>query len=337
MTNKNVIDYLPEDRKIKGQKYCIVSVVGPNLKQKCDLYAIKVRGVADSEREAKQMCERIMKYDNKFDTYVTEVGRFFPLDISAEQVKSVEFLDTRLNALVKNYTENRIEADNQFSSRKQEMMDLAISEGKNQEILSSKPEHPIAVYSRMNDTSSHIKELQDQIKGLEQDHTLAEEKWNSTYSETERKEALEVLENKINEQKAELSEEHGEDVKVNKHELVLKATKEIEQTFEQETEKSFDDIQRELSGKLVQSLLSELPKLDEKINELSDTISIPGLSDVVIDILQEQKKVLLVKKSDLMSKLESLNTRDYINSMYPDSNNEQFLNDLGDLRVKPSS
>ena len=49
------IDYLFEDPPVSGQTYGLVSIVGPNLQQKCNVYGIKIRGVTDSLEKAKTM------------------------------------------------------------------------------------------------------------------------------------------------------------------------------------------------------------------------------------------------------------------------------------------
>jgi len=239
------IDYLPEDRKIRGQKYCLVSVVGPKYNQKCDVYAAKVRGVAATKDEADQMVKNIMNYDNKFDIYVTEIGKFFPLDVDPSQAKNVKHADERLNNLIKSYTENRLDADNQFNQRKQEMVEQAIREGKNQEEQANRPEHPIAVYSRMNDSEKHIQELQAQIKSLEQDRELAKAKWEETFTQEEREKALEVLEHKTRQEQQELEKEHGTQAAPQQH-TETKVIGEIVNEFENENTLGFEDIQKNL-------------------------------------------------------------------------------------------
>lgn len=310
------IDYLPTDRKVPGQKYCLVTVVGPKYNQKCDMYAVKVRGVAATKSEAEKMCQDIMKYDNKFDTYVTEVGLFFPIEIDPANAKNVVHANERLNSLVKSYTENRIEAENQFHIRKQQMMEEAIKEGKNQEELANRPEHPVSVYSRMNDSKTHIKELEAQIKALEQDHELAKEKWEGVYTQEERNEALGILENKVDQQTKELENEHGTDVNVNADQVTAQAIKEIEEKHEQETSLSFEEIQNNIRKQLTQNTLDELKKNDTQIKELTNTLEITSLGENSKRVLGEQLDALKEKRTKLVQDLQSQNTNDFINGSF---------------------
>jgi phosphoribosylformylglycinamidine (FGAM) synthase PurS component len=112
-----VIDYLSEDPEISGQKFALVSIVGPHMPQKCDVWGLKVRGVADSVAEAKQMTKRLMKFDNMYDIYTVSVGKFFPLNVEPYDVKDVEHNDEKLNELMKSYLKNREDANEHYHQR----------------------------------------------------------------------------------------------------------------------------------------------------------------------------------------------------------------------------
>lgn len=321
------IDYLPEDRAIRGQKYCLVSVVGPKFNQKCNMYATKVRGFASTKSEADQMVKNIMKYDDKFDIYVTEVGKFFPLDVDPSQAKNVQHADERLNSLLKSYTENRLDAENQFNTRKQELIEQAIREGKDQEELANRPEHPIAVYSRMNDSENHIKELQAQIKSLEQDHTLAKEKWEQTYTQEERDSALGTLDHKINQEKQELENEHGTEATINSQ-TETKVIQEITEEFEQNETLGFEEIQKNLEKAIVDNLLEDLKKTDCQLQELDDTLKL-NIGENTIKILQEQQETLVTRRKDLVQKLESQNSSVYLNNAFGTTAYDQVMTSGG--------
>ena len=89
---KKVIDYLIEDPIIPLQKYALVSIIGPKMPQKCDVWGLKIRGFAESELKARELSKKLMRMDNTCDVYTVEVGKFFPLDVeptdTIENVKS---------------------------------------------------------------------------------------------------------------------------------------------------------------------------------------------------------------------------------------------------------
>jgi hypothetical protein len=327
------IDYLPEDRKISGQKYCLISVVGPKYNQKCDVYAAKVRGVASSKDEADKMVKSIMNFDNKFDIYVTEVGKFFPIDVDPNQAKDVKHTDERLNELVQKYTENRLDANNQFSIRKQEMVDQAIQEGKNQEEVANRPEHPIAVYSRMNDSEKHIQELQAQIKSLELDQNLATEKWNSSFTQEERDNALKVLDHKIDQETQELEKEHGTEATVD-YKTETKIIGEITSEFEKENTLGFEDIQKSLKNAIMENIISELQSIDSQLEDINKSLEM-NLGENTKTLLNTQKDTLETKRKHLTSKLESHNVIGYINESFGTTSNDMVMNSSNNCIPKP--
>ena len=157
------IDYLFEDPAIPGQSYALISVVGPNLQQKCNVYGIKIRGFADSIERAKNMSQRLSKIDENFDIYTVEVGKFFPLDVDPLELPNVEYQNTQLNQLVKGYLENRENANIEYEKRKNDMIKKAISEGKTKD---SKTEHPVAVLNRIEELQSKIEKSKNDIVHL---------------------------------------------------------------------------------------------------------------------------------------------------------------------------
>lgn len=197
MANKQkVIDYLSEDPVINGQKFALVSIVGPHMPQKCDVWAIKVRGIAESLDRARSMSQRLMKIDQDYDIYTVEVGKFFPIAVEPHEVADVEYQNEQLNTLIKNYLENRDAANELWHKRKNEMIKEAVREGKNQEELANKPEHPIAVLQRINNFEKSIEEIKENLLSLQKDLTLSKEKYES-YTEEERKIAENELKNAV--------------------------------------------------------------------------------------------------------------------------------------------
>lgn len=157
------IDYLFEDPAISNQTYGLVSIVGPNLQQKCNVYGIKIRGVTDSLEKAKTMSQRLTKIDPDFDIYTVEIGKFFPLDVDPMQLSNVEYQNTQLNALVKNYLENRENANVEYERRKNEMIKQAIAEGKTQKETS---EHPIAILNRIEEINEKLTAAKQNLEDL---------------------------------------------------------------------------------------------------------------------------------------------------------------------------
>jgi hypothetical protein len=163
--NVKEIDYLFEDPPVNGQNFALVSIVGPNLQQRCNVYGIKIRGVADSMDRARTMSQKLTKIDPDYDIYTVEVGKFFPLDVDPLKLSDVEYQNSQLNNLIKNYLENRENANVEYEKRKNEMLKKAIAEGKSKQESS---EHPIAILNRIEELNGKIAQAKEHLENLTQ-------------------------------------------------------------------------------------------------------------------------------------------------------------------------
>jgi len=161
--NVKEIDYLFEDPPINGQNFALVSIVGPNLQQRCNVYGIKIRGVAESMDKARTMSQKLTKIDPDYDIYTVEVGKFFPLDVDPLKLSNVEYQNSQLNNLIKNYLENRENANIEYERRKNDMLKKAIAEGKSKNESS---EHPIAILNRIEELNVKIAQAKEHLENL---------------------------------------------------------------------------------------------------------------------------------------------------------------------------
>lgn len=189
-SSNKVIDYLTEDPEIPGQRYGLVTIVGPHMPQKCDVWGLKIRGVTDSLDKAKALCKKIMQSDPDYDIYTVEMGKFFPLNVEPYQVSDVEYQNEQLNLLMKSYLENRELANQEYQQRKNEMMKAAVAEGRNQD--PNKKEHPVAVLQKVRSQTERLDRLQEEMNTLKQQLEQTTSKFES-YSEEERASANDEL------------------------------------------------------------------------------------------------------------------------------------------------
>jgi hypothetical protein len=128
-TRMPIVDFLPEDPVISGQKFALVTIVGPDMPQKCDVWGIKVRGVSDTLEEAASLVKKLMTIDPDFDVYTVEVGKFFPLVVDKTKIKNTQYQNSALNDLLKTYSENKEAANIEWERQKNERVAAATSEG----------------------------------------------------------------------------------------------------------------------------------------------------------------------------------------------------------------
>lgn len=307
------IDVLTEDQPIPSQKYALISIVGPHMRQKCDVWGLKVRGVCDSLESAKALTKKLMKFDKDYDIYTVDVGKFFPLAVEPYDVSNVEYENEQLNSLVKNYLENKEKANEHWQQRKQEMMKDALREGKaeGQMELANKKEHPVAVLQRMNTFESKMKELQEQMDDLSKDLELTKDKYES-YTEEERELANNELKNAIE-----------------------NVTSEVKK--EEKTEPSIEEIRNEIMKELetpekesdVEDVLKQLQRLDLEIAELTTTLNLVDVSNTpsVHARLSKNLNELLESKNTLKERLNNSDSiNDFINKNYVDGKHDGLFN-----------
>jgi len=245
------IDYLFEDPPIPNQQYALVSIVGPNMSQKCDVWGLKVRGTADTLEKAKSMSQKILRIDNNYDIYTVEVGKFFPLVVDPFQIKEVEYQNDQLNTLIKSYLENRENANEQWHSRKNEMVQDAIKEGKSKE---KQKEHPISILQQIYMQEEDIQKGQLKISSLS-------DKLKDNYTEEELENAQsefnKMLENIQLQNTETLDDNNDQESEVNK---VLEKIKNLE--IEKEKLESENDQNEE-----IERLSIQINLLKEKLND----------------------------------------------------------------------
>ena len=303
------IDYLFEDPVINSQKYALISIVGPHMPQKCDTWGLKVRGVAENLDRAKAMSQKILKVDKDYDIYTVEVGKFFPLTVEPHDVSDVEYQNSQLNDLVKNYLKNKELANDHWYERKNEMIQKAIKEGKNQEEMANKPEHPIAVLQRIMHYQQTIKETEEQLVTLKEDLIASKNKFES-YTEEERMLANKEIQSSLSNENT-VSKEQETEMSIN--DIRKQIANDLNVTEIENENENVDQVQITVSK--LQTLERDLEELNTLQNTLQNTLPSNPQSDV-------SKKISSIK-SEIANLKEKLNDKDlvnlYINQNYQNS------------------
>ena len=325
------IDYLFEDPEIPSQKYALVSIVGPHMPQKCDVWGLKIRGTADSINSAKSLCKRLLNIDNNYDIYTVEVGKFFPLNVDPLQIKNIEYQNEHLNALIKNYLEDRDNANDLWNQRKAELIQEAIREGKNQKELENKPEHPMALLNRIKNYEQKITETEELLKSLQEDLNQAQEKFDQI-PELDKSIVLEQYNSMINQNQTENTTdpienttdpiENTTDPIENTADPIESTTDPTETTSENNHANAFVTKPITVNEKeFVEDIISKIDVLENELRNLetfrssiSEDISSKGYITVSEKISKITKEI-----QEYRSKLNDKNLiNDYINKNYPD-------------------
>jgi DNA repair exonuclease SbcCD ATPase subunit len=297
MSSKS-IDFLFEDPVIPSQRFALISIVGPHMPQKCDVWGLKIRGVAETLEKAKALTQKLMRIDNNYDIYTVDIGKFFPLQVEPTEIGDVEYQNSQLNDLIKSYLENRERANEEWHTRKNEMIQEAIREGKNQEELANKPEHPIVVLQRIQTYEERIKDLTETLESFQKDLELSQQKF-SGYTEEEREIAAKEIKNAIETVTAEASSSAN--------------VEEIRKQLIEELDVSVNPVDNIIEN--IKKNEAELDELQTFLQTVDKSKSPNIYARISKNVEQLQKEV-----ADLKAQLNNTKVvNDYINSAYPDS------------------
>lgn len=77
----------------------------------------KIRGVYESLKEAMKRAQTIRNFDSNFHVFVAEVGCWCPWSPNPDDINDVEYAETQLNTLMKNYKEELEKKDEIYNAR----------------------------------------------------------------------------------------------------------------------------------------------------------------------------------------------------------------------------
>ncbi len=88
---------------------------------------VKVRGVFDTKREADVRAAVLQRQDPLFDVFVGQIGYWCPWDPNPTKIADIEYLNTDLNKLVKEYKSNEAKKDQFYHEQKTQRAKDALS------------------------------------------------------------------------------------------------------------------------------------------------------------------------------------------------------------------
>lgn len=91
---------------------------------------LKIRGVYDTQREAKMRAKTLRKLDVNHNVFVGQVGFWLPWDPEPFDVQEMEYMETELNTLMKSKKENEMKKNLHFQQEKQARVEDAMKHGK---------------------------------------------------------------------------------------------------------------------------------------------------------------------------------------------------------------
>jgi hypothetical protein len=114
------VDYLDEDTIVpNGQRFALVSFVGPEQRQKNDKMGMKIRGCFATREEAAAHVKKLQAFDGAVDIFLLEVGKWALIPPSTDDIDDVEYQEKYLQDLMKGYKDSQLKAKEVFQDRTQ--------------------------------------------------------------------------------------------------------------------------------------------------------------------------------------------------------------------------
>jgi hypothetical protein len=107
---------------VPGQLFALISIVGPDMPQKNDQLALKIRGCFASKSEAESHAKRLQKEDGLVDIYVVDMYKWLLIPPDRTQIDNVHYREEKLEEIFTKYNENQRLAAAHFEKRKRDMM-----------------------------------------------------------------------------------------------------------------------------------------------------------------------------------------------------------------------
>lgn len=297
-------DVLTEDPRITGQKYALVSMVSPeSIRNKCDVFAFKIRCTCKDMAEVKKMKERFMKLDNGiYSLYVVQVGLWTPFVNNEDLLPNTEYQETALNEIISGYVENRNLANDEFNERKNQMVREAKRDGtkKGQAELAAKKEHVLAVLTRKKTFEEQIAELQEKMKQVQEDLDISDKKYKEEYTEEEKVDAEQKLSAALHTSttqmdKTEKIESSEPKVVLSMEELREKMMKELLDENEQDDRKTVPKTEMELVIEKLDRLHTEIEDLNPIKKQMMSNGNVKGIEKISEQILNFEIEIKTLK------------------------------------------
>lgn len=111
-------DYLDEDTIVpNGQRFALVSFVGPEQNQKNEKMGMKIRGCFGTQEEAAAHVKKLQAFDGSVDIFLLEVGKWALIPPDVSDIENVEYQEKYLQDLMKSYKESQLKAKEVFQDR----------------------------------------------------------------------------------------------------------------------------------------------------------------------------------------------------------------------------
>jgi hypothetical protein len=129
--------------------------------------ALKIRGSYETRKEAEFRAKQLQRRDPKFHVFVGQVGYWLPWDPNPDFIQDQEYLDEKLNTLMKKYMEQRNYQDEVFTKETEQRKAKALAEADMQRGDQPAVEKPADLTERLAEMRKYADEKDEKISSGE--------------------------------------------------------------------------------------------------------------------------------------------------------------------------
>lgn len=153
-------DLLTEDTPVFAQNYFVLSYLLPSSKNKNSNPMFKMRGAYKTVEEAQERIKTLQMSDKYFNLYICEVGKWgllLPDESPLLENMSVEYMNSEMNNMMREYKNNMDKKDIEFEERKEKMM---------KGLYEEEPDTPENIRNRAKYIADQIELTKNKLKDL---------------------------------------------------------------------------------------------------------------------------------------------------------------------------
>ncbi|ARF10839.1 hypothetical protein Hokovirus_3_112 [Hokovirus HKV1] len=196
---------ITNDPEIFNQKFVCLSIVLPRPGDEDKISAIKIRGVYETEEEAKKRALELQKIDPYFHIFIGDVGRWLPLDPAPDRAKNQVYYEKELNDLINGEVEQVNEIKLLEEKRRNDLV-LAAQKEKAELEKKRKEGQVTELFENVDPITSSIETSDKREKKILKADELLEQFEKIEKEEQEEKKKLENLEQSIKNKEVKLNE-----------------------------------------------------------------------------------------------------------------------------------
>lgn len=106
------------DPKPNGQAFVVLSVIGPNCRQKSDTALVQIIGCHASHAAAVKFAQQVSESSPDFDIFVADMYKWLPLNAKPENATNTHWQNNEVETLMAEYHRRRTISKNMFDARK---------------------------------------------------------------------------------------------------------------------------------------------------------------------------------------------------------------------------